>query len=286
MPSAPALVGRLKARWSPAEPSSNIERAGHAAYLRMLEDAIAASRIGPSRVVAVISSQPGVGATTVAALLATMLGALRGDRVAVVDASPESAALSHWLSPDSGLAPGTYRLLFGSALTPDQVQAAMVRAGSGLWVLPASADQATARAAGVEAWRRLIEQLRHLHNNVIVDCGAVVQRGAGKAAFDGADQVVIVSRADARGIEKVGADVAASDSLRRAVVVVANQAPRPQRARTSAAGVQQVTLVFDRAAALRLKTRGFSWDQAPASWQEGVRELAATLAGSALTREP
>jgi hypothetical protein len=42
-----------------------------------------------------------------------------------------------------------------------------------------------------------------------------------------------------------------------------------------------VTLVDDPAAADRLKTRGFSWTHAPASWQESIRELAAVLIGSA-----
>jgi hypothetical protein len=46
-----------------------------------------------------------------------------------------------------------------------------------------------------------------------------------------------------------------------------------------------VTIAYEKAPALRLKTRGFSWRQAPASWQESVRELAATLAGSASASE-
>jgi hypothetical protein len=63
--------------------------------------------------------------------------------------------------------------------------------------------------------------------------------------------------------------------------VVENQAPRRARTLPAPAGVQVVTLVDEPVAAHRLKTRGFLWSQAPAAWQEAIRELAAVLVGSA-----
>ena len=283
LPTPPAsdLAGRLKARLRPAEPAAAIDRASEAAYLRLLEDAIVAARTGASTVVAVMSVHPGAGTTTVTALLATLLSGLRGDRIAVVDANPESGALSHWMSPDSGVSSDGHRSLFGADVTPEQVQEALVSAGTGLWVLPASADQAGARTADAAAWRRLIQHLRHLHNTVIIDCGAGVQRAACQAALDAADHAVLVYTPQAGDLERMASTINQVRGRGPTVVVVVNQARRRARMTHSAAGVQQVTIAYEKAPALRLKTRGFSWRQAPASWQESVRELAAVLAGSA-----
>jgi MinD-like ATPase involved in chromosome partitioning or flagellar assembly len=279
------LAGRLKARLRPAEPAAAIDRAGEAAYLRLLEDAIVAARAGASTVVAILSVHPGVGTTTVTALLATLLSGLRGDRIAVVDANPDSGALSHWMSPDSGASGAGHGSLFGAAVRPDQVQDALVIAAPGLWVLPASADQAGARTADAAAWSRLIQHLRHLHNTVIVDCGAGVQRAACQAALDAADQVVLVYKPQAGQPDGIAPTIATIRGRGPTVVVVANQARRRARMTQSPDGVQQVTIAYEKEPAVRLKTRGFSWRQAPASWQEGVRELAAVLAGSASASE-
>lgn len=285
--SAPALARRLVGRLKAPEPSSDTGRAGREAYRRMLEDAIAASRPGASSVVAVVADRPGAGATSVTALLATLINQLRDDRVAVVDASPRSAALSHWMSPDSGVDKDAYGSLFGQSLTPSQVQAALVSIAPRLWVLPASADQSSARSADAAAWRRLINHLRRLYNVVIVDCGADMHRPAARGALGEADQIVLVRNTEGAGPEAVAASVTAARSESHAVVVVvANQARRPARARPAAVGVQQVTIAYEKEAADRLKTRGFSWSHAPASWQEALRELAATLAGSAGTPAP
>jgi MinD-like ATPase involved in chromosome partitioning or flagellar assembly len=278
--AAPDLARRLKARLRPAEPAAAIDRAGEAAYLRLLEDAIVAARAGASTVVAVLSVHPGVGSTTVTALLSTLLSGLRGDRIAVVDANPDSGALSHWMSPDSGASGAGHVSLFGAAVTPDQVQRALVSAAAGLWVLPASADQAGARTADAAAWSRLIQHLRHLHNTVIVDCGAGVQRAACQAALEAADQVVLVYKPQAGQPDGIASTIATIRGRGPTVVVVANQARRRARMTQSPDGVQQVTIAYEKEPAVRLKTRGFSWRQAPASWQEGVRELAAVLAGS------
>ncbi len=67
----------------------------------------------------------------------------------------------------------------------------------------------------------------------------------------------------------------------KTIVQVENQAPRQQRSMQSASGASVVTVVDEPAAARRLKTRGFTWSQAPNSWQVSIRELAALLIGSA-----
>jgi len=254
-------------------------RTDDAAYIRLLGDAIVAPRLATSTVIAAISEHHGAGTTTVAVLLATLLGELRDDRLAVVDANPDSGALSHWLVPDNALSRDAYATLFRGSLTPDQVRAALVSASPKLSVLPAPIERASPAVAGAAGWSRLIEHLRHLNNIVILDCGAGIHRVVSQAALDAADQVVLVSKPRPAQADETTPDVEAMLRRGRTVVVVTNQAPKRARsART--AGLQHVTIAFEPHHAKRLRTRGFTWDRAPAAWQESMRELAAVLVGS------
>jgi hypothetical protein len=238
-----------------------IESMGAAEYSRLLDAAIVSRESRPSTVVAVVATHPGAGATTVAALLATALSALRDDRVVAVDANPESGALSHWLVPDGSLPGATYRSLFTPEVAPAEVGAALVAATPRLSVLPAPLDPSGARAGDGSGWGRLIEHLRHLHHIVVIDCGT--RRGVVNLA----DQVVLVSR--------YGPPVA-TRPIQKPVVSVANQAPRRRRIN----GLE-ITLAAEPRAAARLKRRGFAWSDAPPAWQEAVRELAAMLVAGA-----
>jgi len=250
--TAPPPVVEVPA--SPRPPP--IESMGAAEYIRLLDAAIV-SRAGSSTVIAVVATQPGAGATTVAALLATALSALRDDRVVAVDANPESGALSHWLVPDGSLPGATYRSLFTPEVAPADVGEALVAAAPRLSVLPAPLDPSGARAGDVSGWARLIEHLRHLHHIVVIDCGT--RRGVVNLA----DKVVLVNR--------YGPPVA-TRPIQKPVVSVANQAPRRRRIN----GLE-ITLAAEPRAAARLKRRGFAWSDAPPAWQEAVRELAAML---------
>jgi MinD-like ATPase involved in chromosome partitioning or flagellar assembly len=199
--------------------------------------------------------------------------------VVAVDACPQSGALSHWMAPESGLAADSYRSLFEPTLTPEQVRAALVKVGRGLAVLPAPTDQRMEPAADEQAWVRLIQHLRHLSNFVILDCGAGFRRASTRAALGAADQVVLVSKS-APGEAAPGRIIETIRAQGRSVALVANQASQRARATRSAAGVQQLSLAYEPQPAQRLKTRGFSWSDAPSSWQESMRELAAVLIGS------
>jgi MinD-like ATPase involved in chromosome partitioning or flagellar assembly len=266
-----------------APPPPGIDRISDAEYLRVLDAAIAAPGSGASMVVAVMSAHAGAGTTTITALLATLLGSLRNDQVGAIDASPQSGALSHWMAPDSGLSGDAYRSLFEPPPSPELVRAAMVRIGRGLALLPAPSDHGLP-LADEAAWTRLIQHLRHLHNIVILDCGAGFQRVAGHAALDASDHVVLVSKMGAGVLDKLNPTIESIQRLGRTVVVVANQAPRRSRVGKTVAGVQMVTLAYEREPARRLKTRGFSWSDAPYAWQESMRELAAVLIGSTQPR--
>ena len=262
------------------ERAIDIDRAGDAAYMRLLGDAIAAPRLGASTVIAVISEHHAAGATTVAVLLGMLLADLRDDQVAVVDANPESGALSHWMVPDSAPSREAYVALFRPNLAPEQVRAALVSASPKLSILAAPAEPAGAAAGAPAGWSRVIEHLRRLHNIVILDCGAGTHRPLSKAALDAADQVVLVSKPQPVQVDSTMPDVESLRSLGRSVVVVTNQAPNRARSARSADGVQHVTITYEPHHAKRLRTRGFSWARAPVSWQVSLRELAAVLAGS------
>jgi MinD-like ATPase involved in chromosome partitioning or flagellar assembly len=278
--SASDLARQLKVRLRPTTHIPDTDRMSETEYLRFLEDAIVIPRSGASTVVAVLSAHAGRGTTTVTVLLATLLNTLRTDQVVAVDACPQSGALSHWMAPERGLAGDTYRALFEPAVKPEQVRAALVRVGRGLAVLPGPADQRPEPAADEDAWVRLIQHLRHLSNIVILDCGAGFNRAISRAALGAADQVVIVSKS-APGEAAPGRTIESIRGQGRTVAAVANQATRRMRATRSADGVQQLTLAYEPQPAQRLKTRGFSWSDAPTSWQESIRELAAVLVGSA-----
>jgi len=279
VPSASDLAQRLRARLQPSTLMPDIDRMSDADYLRFLEDAIVTPRSGASTVVAVISAHAGRGTTTVTVLLATLLSTLRSDQVVAVDACPQSGALSHWMAPESGLAGDSYRSLFDPTLTPEQVRAALVKVGRGLALLPAPTDQRMEPAADEQAWVRLIQHLRHLSNFVILDCGAGFRRASTRAALGAADHVVLVSKS-APGEAAPGRIIESIRGQGRTVAIVANQASQRARAIRSSAGVQQLSLAYEPQPAQRLKTRGFSWSDAPSSWQESIRELAAVLIGS------
>jgi MinD-like ATPase involved in chromosome partitioning or flagellar assembly len=293
VPSASDLARRLRARVQSLAPTGqpstampNIDRMGDADYVRLLEAAIAAPSFGASTVVAVMSAHSGMGTTTVSVLLATLLSTIRSDEVAAVDARLQSGALSHWMAPESGLSRETYDTLFDPELAPDQVGKSLVKIAPRLAILPAPSDHSGLPAADQAAWGRLIEHLRHLHHVVIIDCGAGFQQAVSRATLEAADQVVLVTKSTPGDVDRLGPTIESIRGQGRTVVVVANQAASRARTTRTALGIQQVTLAHEPQAAQRLKTRGFSWSDAPYSWQESIRELAAMLVGSAQASPP
>lgn len=236
-----------------------LEGMGDRDYIRTLDAAIAGRRSPTSTVIAVAGAQPSAGATTVTALLSLAIGTLRDESAVAVDANPRSGALSHWLVPDGSLPGDLYRPLLSGDVTPDAVSRALVAAGPRLSVVCAPLEHSLVRAAEDVDWSRVIEHLRRMHHTVIVDCGT-------RRAADWADRVVLVNR--------FGQNTIARPGVRIPTVTVTNYSPRRQRFRGN-----QVTVAVEPDAAARLKRRGFAWTDAPRSWQEAVRELAALLLG-------
>lgn len=267
-PSAPAPP-------RPAQPPK-IESMGEWDYLRTLDRALAAGNPLGSQVIAVVGAQVGAGATTVSALLATFLASVRPERVACVDANPQSGALSQWMVPDSALPVTVYRSLLESTVSPQMVEGALVSVAPRLWVMPAARDTSAGAGDGA-AWSRLIEHMRRLRNVVVLDCGAGTQRETVKAAVQAADRIVLVTKPETSPKEPA--------HWSKPIVWVSNQSQR--RARIQRTGnVPHITIAIEQQAAAMLKRRGFAWSEAPLAWQEAVRELAAVLVASGAAENP
>jgi Mrp family chromosome partitioning ATPase len=209
--------------------------------------AIAGAVLQRGLLVAVISEEPGAGATTVTALLATLLARLRSDRVAAVDADVASGALRQLLP-----------------------------AADDLMVLPATVLGA-ASDAGSDAF---FAELRRTTDLAVIDCG-VSSAPPSRAALAHADVRVVVSRAPAGGAPWWERNARPIRLSRQPAVTVVNRTQRsrlPRAAPAQSPGADRtVSLTHEPAAAARLRTAAFSWDEAPRSWQAEVRALATGL---------
>lgn len=92
LPDSPSFGGRLKASVSAFRSDEPSETAGKAwrstSYLRRLDEQIVAPRLKRGATVAVVSPKNGVGTTTVALLLASLLARVRSERVETVGTDP------------------------------------------------------------------------------------------------------------------------------------------------------------------------------------------------------
>ncbi len=173
---APRLLRRVAA--GVATPDAAVAVQGERALIDRVR-----SRQSDRRVIAVISGKGGVGATTVAVGLGSVLVAMRDDRTVLVDVQQGTPSLGGLLRvPEPRSA--------SSLLTENQV-VDPPRAPSGLGVVDGAGwDQGLSRSdvAGV------IERLGHEHSFNLLDVGNDAGEG-GHTALARADQVIIVTGA-------------------------------------------------------------------------------------------
>jgi hypothetical protein len=225
-----------------------------------LDGGLASALAEPGLVIAVLSEEQGAGATTVTALLATLLPRLRQAPVAAVDTEGPSGRLSLYLTP-ADRQPATH-------------------ARDGLRLLPAPVPAGPADAEGEAAYDALFAQLGRLGGLAVVDCGLPASLGA-RATLARADVCVAVSRAP--GAAAGWTDLTAGLKRRpdQRLVAAVNRAGRPAPGRprrdTVAAAEGTLSLTYEPAAASRLRAGVFSWEDAPRSWKAEVRALAETL---------
>ncbi len=296
-------------------PAARVVRAWRATgYQRRLEAAVAAPVLTGCACVGVLSAAPGVGGTTVAALLAAALAGGHGATVAV-DAHPGPGSLAQLLAPGPDVfAEDLLDVLEHPALTWPELRAALGRPGSRMAVLSALPEGGPARSGGPgsrmavlsalpeggparsggpgaagragsldeRGWARLVRGLARHAAIVVVDCGPGLAGPAARAMTATADQLVLVTGPWARlpgSVQDVAGQLAGPGQPVAVVVSRAAAGLEAGQVLDRAPWARGVFLLPDdpaRAAALRAEP--FGWQEAPGRWRRQAYELAVLLA--------
>ena len=166
-----------------------------AGYEHRLERLINTPVLKRPVVIAIISGKGGVGKTTCASLLASLLAFLRGGRVIAVDANPDFGMLGAMLAPGQGMF--IDELLAGplakDQLTITELDAALARGPDGLMVCPGPVEPNRCDKLETEDYLRLFERLRQHAGILVLDCGTSFTSKPAKAVLEIADQLVLLA---------------------------------------------------------------------------------------------
>ena len=280
-PARPSPIARVREAWRNTD------------YQHQLDELILAPRLQRCATIAVISPKGGVGKTTTAALLGSLLAFLRRDRVVAVETNPDWGSLGRRLAPDhpifiDDLLAGP---LLDRRLAPTQLDAQLARGPDGLMVAPAPTDPERAKKLDEAAYLTLFARLSELVGTLVLDCGTGLDDPPARAALACADQLVLVcdDEPDTASIVSEAAEwlrriVEPTGAQQKSLVVVVNNLRRSSR--IDVAALERATAYahglaviprHERAAA-RLHGSRFTWNHAPGDWHTPVRELAALLA--------
>jgi len=246
---------------------------------------IRAPRLTSAATIAVVSPKGGVGKTTTAAVLGTLLAMIRSDRVVAVDTNPDYGTLGRILTPDHAIfVDDLLGVLHQPALTVTMLERCLGRAQHGLMVLPTPTDPDRMERLDDVAYERVIRRLQELAGILVLDCAAGLQDPVTRVALASANQLVLVTDAD-----PITASLVAEAALRLApetsFTFVVNKVPRSgsrlnvqHLAEDIPAARAVIEIEAHAAAAARVTDGEFNWNDAPDGWQVGFRELAAVLA--------
>lgn len=280
----PGAVDRLAVQRQ-ASPLQRAHQAWEATdYKHRLDAFINGPRLTRCVTIAVVSPKGGVGKTTTAILLGTILATLRSDRVVAVDTDPDYGTLGRAFSEGNPMyVDDLAQILDQPALTATMLDRFLSRAAHGLMVLPAPVDPERMETLDHDDYARVIQGLRQMVGILVLDCGAGMRAPATKAALEAADQLVLVTDADPATASLV-ADVARRFRERPHVMVV-NKAPRhggrlnlERLAEDVPDAGAVVEIESDYTAAEAVSLGRFNWGIAEDGWQIAARELAAHLA--------
>jgi MinD-like ATPase involved in chromosome partitioning or flagellar assembly len=225
LPSRPALGARIGAVWSAlvssgpraplAGPEDHVDPASlaveprrgalrrclHAhrqsSYRHQLEAQVRTAEVVRPIVIAVNSGKGGVGKTTLAALLATLLAFLRPERVIAVDANPDFGMLGALLAPGLGVPidqlTGPGGPLASPSLTGTELDRLLARGPDGLLICPGPIDPDRSRALTSEHYLTAFAALRRHAAIIVVDCGTSFTTPAAQAVLEVADQLLLLS---------------------------------------------------------------------------------------------
>jgi MinD-like ATPase involved in chromosome partitioning or flagellar assembly len=253
-------------------------------------------------VIAVVSPKGGPGKTTVTALLGSLLAELRRDPVVALDANPDMGDLIDKLSAGGvGASAEVNNLAAWLGAHPDAPPAQLwSRLGVGphglRWIAsprpPTATKERMIEAADYDLYRGLLTRLRDYAGIILVDCGTGLLDPPVRAALEAADQILLITDSSATTARQV---VAAAGLLPEGTPtwLVANQMPL----KGSMLDLDQVIAAIPRLRGLAvvptpprgrpaesIVTPDFRWPEAPAGWQQPIRELAARLATNWSTR--
>ena len=280
-PARPSPIAQAREAWRSTD------------YQHQLDELILAPRLRRCATIAVISPKGGVGKTTTAALLGSLLAFLRRDRVVAVETNPDWGSLGRRLAPDhpvfiDDLLAGP---LIDRRLSPTQLDAQLARGPDGLMVAPAPTDPERAKNLDETAYLTLFARLSELVGTLVLDCGTGLDDPPARAALASADQLVLVcdDEPDTASIVSEAGEwlrriVEPTGAQQKSLVVVVNNLRRSSRidvaAFERATGYAHGLAVIPRheRAAARLHGSRFTWNHAPSDWRTPVRELAALLA--------
>ena len=184
--------------------------------------------------VAVVSVKGGVGKTTVAACLGSVLAEQRGDRIVAVDANPDAGTLSERLTGPGGM---TVRDLYEDIPNLRSVVelTRYARLAGRLHVLGSEQEPALGEAFGAGEYLEVCELLARFYNVIVTDSGTGLVHAAMEATLATADSLVVVGAPTVDGASRASRTLAflaengyrelAEQATRRAV----RRPPQPRR---------------------------------------------------------
>ncbi|MBE2319677.1 AAA family ATPase [Solirubrobacter sp. CPCC 204708] len=273
-PAQKGAMERAKAAWRESD------------YQGRLNRTIAAPRLTRCATIAVVSPKGGVGKTTLTVLLGSLLARERRDRIVAVDTNPDYGSLGRTLTPDHQVfVDDLGDLLEQPDLSVTSLDRRLGRAIEGLMVLPAPTDPQRMARLDEDAYLRVIRRLQTMVGVLVLDCGTGLQEPAARAAQACADQLVLVSDAHPSTASLVTEAAELLRTVGPPMTLAVNKMPDKKAAQIDLDGLdalvpdaQGLVCIDDEpAAAARVAAGDFTWDDAPASWNRQVRELAVTL---------
>jgi capsular exopolysaccharide synthesis family protein len=190
IPLLPATGNFTKARVKPAEYLIEKPHSGFAEAYRHLRASIMFADIDKAaKTVAVVSSLPGEGKTSMAFCLGRM-AAMSGTKTIVIDGDIRLRQLTEIsaLKPEAGL----LEYLFGEARLADAV---ITDEKTGLHILPLTDRKHTPRDVfGSRAFDALLNMLQQTYDLIIIDTGPILLMAETRVVTSKVDQVVVATR--------------------------------------------------------------------------------------------